>query len=115
VGSFEGSAVLEMAGKHQARKQKHMPQRTCVACRGEAGKRQLIRIVRTEEGVRVDPSGKLAGRGAYLHPNRHCWKVAMESNQLGRALRTRISLTDRQALEEFCATLPEEASAVEGG
>ena len=48
---------------------KHVPQRTCIACRKVAGKRGLVRLVRTAEGnVEVDPSGKQAGRGAYLHP-----------------------------------------------
>ena len=30
-------------------------------------KRSLVRLVRRPEGVQVDPTGKLAGRGAYLH------------------------------------------------
>ena len=46
---------------------KHVPQRTCVACREVNEKRSLIRIVRGPEGVAVDKTGKMPGRGAYLH------------------------------------------------
>ncbi len=54
---------------------KHVPQRTCVVCRSERGKRELVRIVRTPDGaVRVDPTGKVAGRGAYLCKARPCWQ-----------------------------------------
>jgi predicted RNA-binding protein YlxR (DUF448 family) len=34
----------------------------------------MMRIVRTAEGVRVDPTGKKPGRGAYLHDRRECWE-----------------------------------------
>jgi len=57
---------------------KHIPQRTCVGCREVLSKRQMLRIVRTTEGVQVDPSGKLAGRGAYLHDKRSCWARGFE-------------------------------------
>ena len=54
---------------------KHVPQRTCVVCRSERGKRELVRIVRTPAGaVQVDPTGKVAGRGAYLCKARLCWQ-----------------------------------------
>ncbi len=43
------------------------PIRTCVSCRSSSEKKQLIRMVRTADGdVRVDPTGKMPGRGAYL-------------------------------------------------
>ena len=58
--------------KKPVQRVKHIPQRTCVGCREVLSKRQLLRIVRTAEGVRVDPTGKLAGRGAYLHDKRSC-------------------------------------------
>lgn len=95
--------------------QKRAPQRMCVACRGVAGKQRLVRVVRTVEGVQVDPSGKLSGRGAYLHPYRCCWEQALRTNQLSRSLRTSISEQDRQALESFAATLPLEEQTEEIG
>ncbi len=84
-----------------------MPQRTCVGCRAVLPKRQLVRIVRTTEGVRVDPSGKLAGRGAYLHDRRECWTRGLKG-ALAHALKIELSAEDRAALEAFMNSLPEE-------
>ncbi|TMC54943.1 MAG: YlxR family protein [Chloroflexi bacterium] len=61
--------------------------RTCVACREEAGKRQLIRVVRRPGGgVAVDRTGRLPGRAAYLHPNPACIEIARKRGSLDRAL-----------------------------
>lgn len=98
--------------KKPVQRVKHIPQRTCVGCREILSKRQMIRIVRTEEGVRVDPTGKLAGRGAYLHDQRSCWARGLKG-ALGHALKTELTQADRARLEEFMNTLPIEAE-VEG-
>jgi uncharacterized protein len=58
-----------------------------VACREEAGKGELVRIVRRPDGsVGLDPSGKEAGRGAYLHGSRECLEAARKRRALDRAL-----------------------------
>ena len=76
-------------------RRKHQPQRTCVVCREVKPKRSLTRVVRTPEaGVQIDPSGKLAGRGAYLCDNPACWQQAARGGALDRALRT--ALTDKE-------------------
>ena len=87
---------------------KHIPQRTCVGCREVLSKRQMLRIVRTTEGVRVDPTGKLAGRGAYLHDQRSCWARSLKG-ALAHALKAELTNDDRVRLEEFMNTLPIEA------
>ncbi|MCG2785698.1 MAG: YlxR family protein [Anaerolineae bacterium] len=69
-------------------------------------KRVLVRVVRTPEGVLVDPTSKLAGRGAYLHNQRTCWERGLKG-ALANALKTTLSAEDRQRLEEFMSTLPE--------
>lgn len=89
---------------------KHIPQRTCVGCREVLSKRQMLRIVRTTEGVRVDPTGKLAGRGAYMHDQRSCWVRGLKG-ALAHALKTELTNEDRIRLEEFMNTLPNEAEA----
>jgi uncharacterized protein len=88
---------------------KHVPQRTCVGCRTVLAKRELIRIVRTSEGVRVDLSSKLAGRGAYLHNQRSCWERGLRG-ALAHALKTELTNADRERLEAFANTLPQESS-----
>jgi predicted RNA-binding protein YlxR (DUF448 family) len=96
-----------MAQKGRGAKPKHVPQRTCIACRQIAGKRALLRLVRTEEGVVVDPSGKLPGRGAYLHPYQNCWQAVLRGGRIEQALRVRLSEENRKALLAYMATLPE--------
>ena len=87
---------------------KHVPQRTCVGCREVLPKRRMIRIVRTAEGVRVDPTSKMAGRGAYLHDRRECWERGLKG-ALANALKTTLSVDERVNLEEFMSTLSEGA------
>lgn len=93
--------------KKPSQRVKHIPQRTCVGCRDVLSKRQLIRIVRTTEGVRVDSTGKLAGRGAYLHDRRECWVRGLKG-ALANALKAEISAEDRAQLEIFVNTLPKD-------
>jgi hypothetical protein len=89
---------------------KHIPQRTCVGCREVNAKRALIRLVRTENGVQIDPTGKASGRGAYLHDQRSCWQKAMKG-ALANALRMSFTDDDRQRLAAFIAELPEHESS----
>ena len=65
----------------------HVPQRTCIACRQVGAKAGLLRVVRTPQGeVRLDETGKLAGRGAYLCRETRCLEQALKQKKLGRAL-----------------------------
>jgi predicted RNA-binding protein YlxR (DUF448 family) len=100
--------------KKTAKRTKHVPQRTCVGCRETLAKRALIRVVRTSEGVRVDPTGKLAGRGAYLHDRRSCWERGIKG-VLARALKVELTDQDREGLYAFMAALPNETEAPESG
>jgi uncharacterized protein len=65
----------------------------------------MVRIVRTAEGVRIDPTGKLAGRGAYLHDQRKCWVLGLKG-ALAHALKAELTAEDRARLEDFIITLP---------
>jgi len=83
---------------------KHVPQRTCVGCRWVLGKRQLVRLVRTEDGVLIDPTGKRAGRGAYMHDRRSCWEAGLHGS-LARALKVDLTKADRERLQAFADKL----------
>lgn len=86
---------------------KHVPLRTCIACRQERGKRELVRVVRTPEGVvQVDSTGKQAGRGAYLCRARGCWDQVLSGSRLAAALKTTLTTEQLAALRAFAATLP---------
>ncbi|MEN6570909.1 MAG: YlxR family protein [Anaerolineaceae bacterium] len=87
---------------------KHIPYRTCIGCRLVNAKRTLVRIVRTADGVVVDPTGKIAGRGAYVHNSRSCWELALKG-PVSRALRGELTEDDRTRLLEYLKTLPADA------
>jgi len=82
----------------------HVPTRTCVACRTERPKRELVRLVGTADGAaRVDPTGKLNGRGAYLCRDPACWTQAQRRKAVERSLR--VSL-DEEAWQNLLTSRP---------
>lgn len=87
-----------MTKQAQGGRVKHTPIRTCIGCRQAQGKRTLIRLVRTVEGVVIDPTSKVAGRGAYVHNERACWEAALKGGRLEQALRTKLTVAERAAL-----------------
>ncbi len=87
---------------------KHIPMRTCVACRESKPKRELVRVVRVApEVVEVDRTGKKNGRGAYLCPAQECWHVAERKKSLNHALETTVTAEHWQQLWEYAEGLPE--------
>ncbi len=97
------------SGKQSGQRHKHVPQRTCLACRMADAKRALLRLVRTSDGrVAIDPTGKRNGRGAYLCFNRACWELALRRRSIERALRlAALHSEDRVVLEQFAQGLTE--------
>jgi uncharacterized protein len=100
--------------KKSKRRGKHVPKRTCVGCREVLPKRSLIRIVKGPEGVKVDPTGKAHGRGAYLHDQRSCWLRGL-NGALDHALRTKLTDQEKSELLTYMEThIPEESKAKRG-
>ena len=93
--------------KNTSKRPKHIPQRTCVGCRKVLAKRDLLRLVRTPAGIVIDPTGKLSGRGVYLHNLRSCWDHGLKG-ALANALRTEINAGNMQSLKNIMATMPDE-------
>ena len=82
AGVAGGEAVPQRVGA------KGTPRRTCVVCRSTAAKRTLHRIVRSPAGtVAYDPTGKAAGRGAYLCGQPACLEGAVRRRSIQRALK----------------------------
>ncbi len=80
---------------------KKRPQRTCLGCRTAKNKEELIRVVRTPEGVvTIDLKGRMNGRGAYLCKDPNCLKKAVKSNALARSLKTEIPEETYERLQE---------------
>ena len=83
---------------------KKIPMRMCVGCREMHEKRELIRIVKSAEGmVSIDMRGKAPGRRAYICKKNDCLERAMKSRALERALEHRIEPDVYERLREELA------------
>lgn len=68
-------------------KVKKIPLRRCVGCMESFEKKELIRVVRSPEGVvSLDFSGKKSGRGAYICRKLSCLKKAIKTKRLEKNL-----------------------------
>ncbi len=95
-------------------KPRHVPERKCVACGQRFPKRALHRVVRTPDGlVSVDPSGKLAGRGAYLCGSSNCWERGVSKAALDRSLGVSLSDENRNDIMFYYQQAVAEQSSVE--
>ena len=98
-GTPAASAPRPPAGRKRGPQPRRLPQRTCVGCRTVQPKRQLVRLVRKPDGsVEIDPTGKAAGRGAYLHNRAGCWRQGLHGRALDHALKFEMTEADRARL-----------------
>lgn len=68
---------------------KKIPLRKCLGCGEMKPKKELVRILKTEnEGIVVDLSGRKNGRGAYLCPSLECFEKAVKTKGIERSLKT---------------------------
>ena len=88
---------------------KHIPLRSCVACRESKPKRELVRVVRVSDDlVQLDRTGKQNGRGAYFCPAVECWEQGQKRKALNHALSMTVSPENWEELLTYArATLPE--------
>ena len=79
--------------------QKKIPMRQCMGCRERKSKRELVRIVRSPEGVvSVDQKGKAPGRGMYICPDPECLRKAVRAKAIQRSLDVEVSPELMEAL-----------------
>lgn len=96
-----------MVRKNGQPRQRHVPLRTCVACRGTKPKRELVRVVLLPDGtMAVDETGKMNGRGAYLCRQHSCWQTALKRGSLTRALHIQPTPEAIAYLEAYAESLP---------
>ena len=79
------------AGRPVSRPDARTPVRTCIGCRGRGGRSDLVRVVVVEGVLVPDPRARIAGRGAWLHPDPACLDLAVRRRALTRALRAEVS------------------------
>ena len=71
---------------------KKKPLRKCMACNEQKEKNELLRIVKSKEGViEVDLTGKKNGRGAYICKNEECLNKVIKSKRLEKIFEKEIS------------------------
>ena len=70
--------------------EKKVPVRTCVACKAKKPKKELIRIVKNDNGIFVDRTGKVNGRGAYICDDISCLKKLIKAKPLARVFECEI-------------------------
>jgi predicted RNA-binding protein YlxR (DUF448 family) len=81
---------------------KKIPSRTCVVTKEKLPKQELIRVVRTPEGiVVVDTTGKMNGRGAYLKKDAAVFEKARKSKILNRHLEVEVPDSLYEALNDL--------------
>lgn len=82
-------------------KQKKIPLRTCVVSKEKLPKQELLRVVKTPEGeVKIDLTGKLNGRGAYIKKDLTVLEKAIKSKLLARHLECEIVESVYKEIEE---------------
>ena len=70
---------------------KKVPMRKCVVTQEQAPKSELLRVVRTPEGlVVVDLTGKVRGHGVYVKKDLQVIKDAKKRKALDKALETKV-------------------------
>ena len=88
-------------------KPRKIPMRMCVGCREMKPKKELLRVVKPQEGdARIDRTGKAPGRGAYVCDSIDCLKKARKSRALERALDAQIDAEVFEQLEQQIAPQP---------
>lgn len=74
--------------------------RTCVACKEKMPKKELVRIVKFNDEIFLDRTGKANGRGAYICPRKECFDKLKKSKGLNRAFEMEVNEQVYEALLE---------------
>lgn len=77
--------------------------RTCIACRQSKPKKELVRIVKNQDGISLDRTGKVNGRGAYVCDSKECVQKINKQKLLNRVFEMSVEQSVYDKLtEEFC-------------
>lgn len=80
---------------------KKIPMRTCVVSKEKLPKRDLLRIVKFEGRISVDPTGKQNGKGCYIKKDKVVLDRAKKTKALNRALETEVPDEIYDEIEKF--------------
>lgn len=72
----------------------------CIACKESKVKKELIRVVKTDDDFALDFTGKLNGRGAYICNNDECMQKCIKGKMLSKAFKQNISNETYEKIKE---------------
>ena len=79
-----------------------IPQRSCVVCRTQKNKNELLRIVKNKEGqIKVDTIGKEPDRGAYICYSMECLEKGIKTKKIEKSLETKINENTYMKIKEI--------------
>jgi predicted RNA-binding protein YlxR (DUF448 family) len=74
--------------------------RTCVGCRQQGFRAELIRVIFSQGTLAFDHGKVLPGRGSWLHPKLSCFNLALERGSFARSFRAKLNLETLAKLKE---------------
>lgn len=81
---------------------KKVPQRTCMGCNAKKEKRELIRIVKNNNGeINIDFTGKMEGRGTYICKNEDCLNKAMKNKRITKVFEKEITKEIYEKIRDY--------------
>ncbi|MCH5165734.1 MAG: YlxR family protein [Clostridiales bacterium] len=70
---------------------KHIPMRSCIVCRQQKDKTELLRIVKKPSGeIVLDETGRESGRGAYVCKSGECMTNAIKKRAFNRVYKQQL-------------------------
>lgn len=85
---------------------KQIPLRQCIGCREMKPKKEMVRVIRTQENeVCLDATGRKNGRGAYVCANSECLNKAIKSHGIERSLKVEVSNDIYEAISKELSEL----------
>lgn len=87
---------------------KKKPERTCMACNNKKEKQDLLRIVKSKEGIiEVDITGKKNGKGAYICKTEECLNKLVKAKRLEKVFKKEINNELYENITSILNSLPE--------
>lgn len=90
---------------------KHKPERMCVVCRESRPKDELVRLVRTDEDLLIDRTGRMHGRGLYIDRRTACVEALFKGRRFEKQLKLNLPEGRKQELRLELTGLAEEAES----
>lgn len=87
---------------------KKIPLRKCTGCQEMKSKKEMMRILRTQEDeIILDTTGKKNGRGAYICYSMDCYLKAVKNKGLERSLKMKVPQETYESLKKEIESIEE--------